>query len=85
MVQSSQEGGTVSLEKRDPRRLPRDPSLYPSLSLQSVLLAKCMWLKWNKIWIFSHQPFKFHRQVIDSTNLGISALLRSSVVTSVTC
>jgi len=35
-------GGTVSLKQRGPRRLPHYPSLYPSLSLQSVLLAKCM-------------------------------------------
>jgi len=34
---------------------------YPSLSLQSRLLAKRMRLKWNWIWIFSHQGFKFRR------------------------
>jgi len=52
-VQNSQ-GGARYLWKRGARGdclviLP----WYPSLSLHSVLLAKCMWLKWNEIWIFS--------------------------------
>jgi len=40
------------------RRIRRDClivlPLYPSLSLQSLLLAKHIWLKWNEIWIFFH-------------------------------
>jgi len=40
------EGGTVSLKKKGPRRQSRFPSLI-TLSLQSVLLAMRMWLKWN--------------------------------------
>jgi len=54
MVQSSQERGTVSLEKgpEATASLPF-PNIHPWF-LESVLLAKRMWLKWNYLWIFSH-------------------------------
>jgi len=43
----AREGGTVSLKKRGPRRLPRYPSVISILELATILLAKRMWLKWN--------------------------------------
>jgi len=63
MVKSSQAG--VRLWKRRARGdYLVDLPLYPSLSLQSLLLAKHMWLKWNWIWFFSHLGFKFRRYII---------------------
>jgi len=49
MVQSSQEGDTVSLKKRAPRRLPRYPSLIsiPELAISLVGKAHMTKMKLN--------------------------------------
>jgi len=47
MVQSSQGGARYLWKSRARSDSLVILSLYPSLSLQSLLMAKHMWLKWN--------------------------------------
>jgi len=54
MVQSSQEGGAVSLKKKGPRRLPRYPSLISIPELAICLVAKVHVTEMKLSLVFSH-------------------------------